>query len=452
MRSMFSVLLLVGVGFAGVPVVIWEKTYDSGDTDEPGDVAVDSEGNVYVAGSCANSEGLRDFCILKYDTDGSLIWDRYYDAGADDMAQGVAVDASGNVYATGFTLDVGIQNFLTVKYDPEGNVVWDRTHNVGYDRAYGVAVDGVGNVYVTGYCIDLGGDGNFLTVKYDPNGNLMWEKMYGGNRDDMAQDVAVDASGNVYVTGYSYEGQRFDLRLIKYDSQGNLKWNRPYDSGSDDFAFGIALDGIGNIYVAGSCAAYLTVRFDPQGNSVWERIYGANGQAEAVAVDAFDNVYVTGSVEIGWEYDFLTIKYNMDGILIWESPYAPGELATGIALDTSGCFYVTGSSYNENNSNIRTIKCKEVEAVEEQGFITSPVTLEVIDNLSSTPSLKYSLPAGTNSKLTFYSADGRKIATYLLDPSQSTFTWNAKEVPAGVYFARLTVGNESITAKAILIR
>ncbi len=89
--------------------------------------------------------------------------------------------------------------------------------------------------------------------------------------------------------------------------------------------------------------------------------------------------------------------------------------------------------------------------VEETPTVSS-LTLEIVGNLSATPALNYSLPAGMQGRLTFYSVDGRAVETFALNSSQSTFTWNANKVSAGVYFARLVAGNESVTVKAILAR
>jgi len=270
-------------------------------------------------------------------------------------------------------------------------------------------VDALGNVYVTGYSHN-GTDNDFRTIKYDSEGNILWNKVYDSGDSDAARGVAVDALGNVYVTGYSDNGTDYDFRAIKYDSEGNILWNKVYDSGDIDVAYGVAVDALGNVYVTGR--------------------------------------------SIGTDYDFRTIKYDSEGNILWNKVYDSGDDddARGVAVDALGNVYVTGYSDNGTDYDFRTIKYEQHTSVAEQPSVDFPLVLEVVDNLSSTPILHYAIPTGTQASLTFYSVDGRAVETFALNSSQSTFTWNANKVSAGVYFARLVAGNESVTVKAILAR
>jgi len=94
--------------------------------------------------------------------------------------------------------------------------VWNKTYDSGYgDGSYGIAVDGSGNVYITGYSYN-GTNDDYRTIKYDTNGNIIWNKTYNSGYGDGSYGIAVDASGNVYVTSYSYNGTNSDFRTIKY--------------------------------------------------------------------------------------------------------------------------------------------------------------------------------------------------------------------------------------------
>ena len=197
---------------------------------------IDASGNVYVTGSTGVDplEYEADLVTIKYDTDGNELWVARYDNNggvAGDSAGALALDDSGNVYVTGSSDGGSTElDYATVKYDGDGNQVWVARHNGfgnGDDTANSLAVDASGSVYVTGRVFMNSIPPplymefyNYCTVKYLADGTMDWSIRHDNSiaSDHVATSVAVDVSGNVYVTGRSSlsPGAGYDYGTIKY--------------------------------------------------------------------------------------------------------------------------------------------------------------------------------------------------------------------------------------------
>ncbi|MEO0125933.1 MAG: SBBP repeat-containing protein [candidate division WOR-3 bacterium] len=314
---------------------LWTARYDYGSADLGRAIAVDNSGNVYVTGSSIGSGTNFDFVTIKYNTNGSQLWVARYNGPANgrDYVEAIAVDNSGNVYVTGSSEGSGSNyDYATIKYNTNGSQLWVARYNGpanNEDRPFGtrcIAVDNSGNVYVTGSSYGSAANPDYATIKYNTNGSQLWVARYNGpgNAEDWARAVAVDNSGNVYVTGSSAgSGTSWDYATIKYDANGNQLWVARYNGPGNyyDNAFDLAVDGSGNVYVTGGSYAsgtlddYTTVKYSASGSQLWVARYNGpvNGgdRAYRIAVDNSGNVYVTGGSQ-GSNYflDFVTIKYQ----------------------------------------------------------------------------------------------------------------------------------------------
>jgi hypothetical protein len=189
-------------------------------------------------------------------------------------------------------------------------------------------------------------------------------RRYNGPSDDfdVAAAIAVDRAGNVFVTGYQCSYLTLtDYATIKYGPDGDSLWVRHYDGPGHlwDAANAMVLDTSGNVYVTGysgdiyGANDYATLKYDSLGNWPFLHRYDgpANGQdlASAMAIDDSGYVYVTGySQGDGTDYDYATIKYLSNGVVAWVARYnGPGngvDWANDVAVDTFGFVYVTGKS------------------------------------------------------------------------------------------------------------
>lgn len=299
-------------------------------------------------------------------------------AGGYDIAHDIALDKFGNVYVTGSSqASAGGQDYLTIKYNSHGAIEWTARYNNSavnsHDQAYNLAVDDSGNVYVTGGSFGNGTERDFLTIKYNSDGDTLWTRRYNGPGFDLDESVEIelDSDANVYITGYSETAGNLDYYTIKYNTDGIEQWASRYNGpagplGSEDRPHFLALDKSGNVYITGESSAgltgtgldrYATVKYNQSGDTVWTALYSGSGveglnQAYALSVDDSGNVFVTGRSDpenqFGYNFDMLTIKYNPDGSTAWIARYnGPGnstDIGNSIAPDNNGNVIVAGGS------------------------------------------------------------------------------------------------------------
>ncbi len=234
--------------------------------------------------------------------------------------------------------------------------LWDTRYygpGAGTNISTGVAVDGSGNMIVTGYSYESGSGMDYYTAKYAAvDGALLWEKRHNGNggSPDYARALALDASGNAIVTGEGYAsgGQGPFFYTAKYAAaDGVVLWEKLTKTGA--IAYALAVDSGGNVVVTGIANGYdyYTAKYAAtDGALLWEKRYNGTGNGDdfalAVAVDGSDNVVVTGySPGIGSGKDYYTAKYAVaDGALLWEKRYN----GTGGGSDSAYAVAVDGSN------------------------------------------------------------------------------------------------------------
>jgi gliding motility-associated-like protein len=422
-----------------IPELVWASSI--GPTGRVADMYIDrADGTVYVTGIFSSSSdfdpgpgttvvphsGSTDVFIAKYTTAGALIWARGVGGSAQDDSNAITVDKDGNILVAGYFLDdgdfdpgpsdfimtsAGSWDTFILKLNPDGDFIWAKriggTPTLG-DLASTIATDAAGNVYVGGSftgIVDMdpgtgtvnvtsGGDTDGLILKLDPNGNYISSTILKGPNFESVSDLTIDASGNIFATGYFYDGTDFDPGVgtatetgsndqnayaLKLNSTGGLVWYKTfYEAGTAQDGGSINFDSDGNIIVGGMFEG--TVDFDPgtgtdvriaededafavkldaNGNFVWARtIAGFNNSFAFTAVDGTD-VYVFGGfgkttdmdpgaaifplTSAGPQDSYIT-KLNKDGDFQWAlqmgGSSTDGLMAFGV--DDAGNIYTGG--------------------------------------------------------------------------------------------------------------
>ena len=405
-------------------------------------IAVDGAGNVYIVGSfrftatfggtTINANGGVDIYVAKYNSNGALQW--VQSAGGSlgaERGNGIAVDGSGNVYITGFYQGDGIfgsttktslgnEDVFVAKYNSNGVIQWVQSAGgTGSDIGNGIALDASGNVYVTGGYVGTAtfgvgaafsktavGNTDIFVAKYNTNGVIQWVRSAGGIGTvglfgaiaNGGNAIAVNANtGNVYVTGF-YSGTavfgvgftktaagKSDIFLASYDTNGTIQWVDSYGGVTDDAGTGIALDGSGylsitgffagtvnfsNIFLGNTSVSSASVssdvfvaKYDVSGSFQWVRSGGGLDfdQARGIAVDGQGNVYITGifigtasfsgkSVTATFSNtpttftDIFTAKYDKDGANQWVKSNGgiDNDSGQGLAINGASGLYMVG--------------------------------------------------------------------------------------------------------------
>ena len=418
----------------------WAKNFGGSGFEQGNGIAVDNSGNVYTIGYFAGTSdfdpgpgiysltanGSADIFISKLDSMGNLVWARAFGSTDWDKGNSIALDNSGNIYATGFFSDtvdfdpgpgvfnltsVGITDIFICKLDASGNYLWAKSvGGTDYDFGISIKTDDSGNVYTTGnfldtvdfdpcaatYSITSMGTYDIFILKLDSSGNYIWVKTFGGQEPQSVSSIDVDASGNVYTTGYFYTSADFDpgpnvfylisegendVFVSKLDSMGNFIWAKQFGNYDEDEGLSIATDNSGNVYTTGTFK--VTVDFDPgqggynlisagsedifiskldsTGSFIWAKSFGNISVEKGldITLDNSGNVYAvgqfTGTVDFdpgpgvfnlnsNGDYDLFICKLTSSGNLVWaKSMGALGvDLGGSIAVDDLNNVYTTG--------------------------------------------------------------------------------------------------------------
>lgn len=364
---------------------VWAFSFGSLGVDIPHSVSVDSQNNIVVTGYFSGttdfdpspnvvnrtSAGSRDYYIAKYSASGAFLWVVAFGNTDDDQGLDVAIDASGNVYATGFfagTVDVdagsGTANLISVgntdtlvaKYDQNGNYQW--AFNLGSaaaEQGVGITTSDGGEVFVSGFfnqTIDFdpgagvanrtsAGATDIYYAKYTTGGAFVWANAVGGTQADFAIPGGIfrDAGGNIHVNGNFRGTADFDpgansatrasngdadFFVGKYNANGDYIWALSVGGSLGDNAHRLTVDAGGNVYVTGWFGA--TADFDPSPNTQNLTAAGTDGAL-----------------------DIYFAKYDANGNYLWArgvgaavSGAANWSLGTAIAPDGAGNYVLTG--------------------------------------------------------------------------------------------------------------
>jgi hypothetical protein len=347
-----------------------------------------------------------DAFVVELDPSGGFVWNRVLRSSAQSSGNGVRFDGRGNMLVTGSfwgTVDFGggpltaasSPSIFVAKYAPDGSHLWSKGYGAagGVGGGYQSAIDAAGNLFVAasyqGGALDFGcgplppgGDFDALVVKLDPTGNCLWSKRFGDAAFQQTSAAAVDAAGNVIITGILAGSADFgggplssnggqDVFVAKLDANGQHLWSKHYGDAADQLTGEIAVGPSGDVALvgwfngtidfgggpltsAGGLDAFVA-QLASDGTSLWSRRFGSAGDdaAVSVAMDGAGNVVLTGyfhgTADLGCGplvsaggADAVLAKLDRAGQCQWARRYgdASDQSGSAVAFDQAGHLYV----------------------------------------------------------------------------------------------------------------
>ena len=446
LATIFILLLTQEQAYSQYPNYEWAKSAGGKEHDLGNSCSTDANANIIVTGNFSsfsisfgtttltNTGSWDDMFIVKYDTNGNVLWAKSAGGNYSDYGNSCSTDLSGNIIVTGSfnsstitfgttTLALastggGASDMFVVKYDTNGNVLWAKSAG-GNSSDYGnsCSTDANGNIIVTGNFQSSsisfestiltntnvsGNSSDMFIVKYDANGNVLWAKSAGGTTDDIIRSCSNDAMGNILTTGRfssasivfdtttltnaSNLGNTSDIFIVKYDTNGSVLWAKSAGSTSPDYCTSCVTDTKGNIiatgYFQGSTITFGTtslasigyynifiVKYDQNGNALWAKSAGGYeaDESNSCSTDANDNIIITGhfrspsitfgaSTLINNSYtgyitsDVFIAKYDKNGNVLWAKSAGGKEsdLGSSCSADGEGNIIVIGNFYNSS--------------------------------------------------------------------------------------------------------
>jgi hypothetical protein len=355
--------------------LLWSRTFDvntAGNT-YAGSIALDPSGNVLVAGSTYNGSTYNyDLFVVKYNSSGTKQWHQLYNGAGNFYDFGAAVEcsAAGDVYVTGGTSYTTTNlNAVTIRYNSSGTAQWTKTwDNVSLSDAGGTISIGATSITVTGFTQTNTSNWEYMALSYTiSTGQLSGASTttLGGTSIDRISDAAMDAAGNMYITGaLGTTSNGFDIKTVKLNASLTILWTATWNGAANlnDAASSLVVDASGNVYVAGHSTNAdntdaVLIKYTSSGAQSWVQIHNGGGN------DAYADVVLTvdGDIFVGGytsledsNRDFFVALYSTSGSKRWSDAYNGypnrDDEIKAVRPDGSGNFLVTGSSVQWDGS------------------------------------------------------------------------------------------------------
>jgi hypothetical protein len=331
--------------------VEWQKTFGGSGVDEASAVLQTAEGGFIIAGRTSSfGAGKNDAWILKLDRDGNVQWQKTFGGAEDDEAYSVQQTSDNGYIVAGSTASFGVEkkDAWILKLDADGRIEWQKTFGGSEDdSAHDVQQLSDGSYIFAGTTASFGaGKKDVWVVKLGIDGKPEWQKTYGTKEDEEAYLIRQASDEGFLIGGWTKTYGDVDAWIIKIDSVGIVKWQKAYGADKEDRIYSVRQTGDGKYIAAGSTDSFgagkkdaWILRLDGNGNILWQKIFGGNGDDEAVSAEpTLDG----GFILAGWTSSYGAGSGDVWGMKLDSNGNVPDCQLFGVSFTSSSNTYVSG--------------------------------------------------------------------------------------------------------------
>ena len=360
---------------------LWMSTYagSAGGDDYGVELKASSDGYIYVVGAAKNTSTGYDYCLLKYDSStGSQSWVRNWNGAGngDDIPSNLLIESTTRIYVCGGSEATnGLSDFGVFRVSNSNSVTWSGyyDYNSLHDAATSIAISG-SNIVVSGGSAAAVNDWDIAAVTFNKTTGVVSASTrtnITGATMVEANAMTTDALNNIYITGYAVVSGEKNIQTVKLDSNLALTWIQEYTAGTySDEGNDIGVDGSGNVYVtgynevsAGGNSNFITIKYNSGGTQQWIKQIGNAGdneiaEAQRMVVENDGDFYLTGTSTINSQSKMLFVKYNDDGDIKLVREYASDTVDYNSYDITvhEGDVYITGLEKTISATRLTVLK------------------------------------------------------------------------------------------------
>ena len=491
------------------PDIEWQKCFGGSNYDGAKSIQQTSDGGYIVAGhiylydDTTSIYGSTDYWILKLNSVGDTIWTKNYGGSNFEYPQSIQQTLDGGYIVAGYTNSIdgdvsnnhGLKDYWILKLDTDGDTIWTKClGGSSFDYANAIHCTTDGGYIVAGQSRSNDGDvsvnygqEDYWIVKLNTEGAIMWSKCYGGSGHDIAKAVIETTDSMFIVVGittsddhfvHGHNGSGYDYWILKLNSVGDTIWTKCYGNSKNDWASSITQSPDGGFVIAGTTEIDTTniynildfwiLKLNSEGDSLWTRYYGGSGWDLASSINqTSDGGYIVagrtnssdgdvwgGNIINDSIYDYWTVKLNSDGDTLWTKCFGGSneDKAFSIQQTNDGGFIVAGQSNsndgdvegNHGNGDFWIVKLSSLtntdENVDNRDFILHPNPAEDIVNVVFQNKGNYRL------KIT--NLNGNEMQN--LDLGSNSTQIDISGYPSGIYF--ITVSGKDFSKSKKIIK
>ena len=471
-------VLAAAVVFAQPPDSLWSRTFGGSFADYCHSVQPTTDGGYILGGSTRPAvNAYSDFYLVKTDANGDSEWTRAYGRGDNWRNYGYSVlqTTDGGYILAGCndrSSEETYSQFGCVRTNAAGDSLWSRAFGTttGEDFCYSVMQTADGGYILGGSTLCR--DADFRLVKLDGNGDSLWSRTIGSYEGECCHAAELTTDGGCVLAGCTYNGSSFDFAVLKTDSNGDSLWSRTYGGSNHEQCYsvqqtmdgGYILGGYTNSFGAGGDDFWL-VKTDANGDSLWSRSFGGNGEDICYAVEqTMDGGYILAGCTYSFGSggaDFWLVRTYANGDSLWSRTFGGSgdDVCYSVHQMADASYILAGNttSFGAGNEDFWLVKTgPDPEAVELR--ILQPLSLF----LSASPNpfnpsteIRYDLAKAERVSLRVFDLQGREVAVLedgLTEAGTHRVIFDGGGLASGIYFARLDAGARSRANKLVLLK